>query len=52
MTNLENNKRVTKAIKETKRLLNKEMAYSEDLRKHDRVEFYRSHLVKLIGMIK
>jgi len=52
MNNLENNRRTEKAIKETKHLLNKELAYSEDLRKHDRVDFYRSHLAKLEGMIK
>ena len=52
MKTSENNKRVTKAIRETEHLLNKEMAYSEDLRKHDRVDFYRSHLVKLNGMLK
>ena len=52
MNNLENNKRTEKAIKETQHLLNKEMAYSEDLRKHDRVEFYKSHLITLNGMLK
>ena len=45
-------RRIEKAIKETTHLLNKEMAYSEDLRKHDRVESYEKHLVMLNGMLK
>ena len=46
------NKRINQAIDETQHLLNKEMAFSEDLRKQDRVEFYTNHLTMLKGMIK
>ena len=44
--------KITKAIIETERLLNKELSYSEDLQKQDRVDFYRNHLDMLSNMLK
>lgn len=40
-------KRIEKALEETKQLLAKELRYSPDLQKQDRIEFYNSHIVKL-----
>lgn len=39
------------AKRETERLLNKELKYSYDLRKHDRVAYYQNHLQYLTNML-
>lgn len=43
--------RVRVALKDTESHLAKEMAYSDDLRKHDMVSFYEGHILKLRGML-
>ncbi len=43
--------RVEDAKKETLRFLNKELAYSEDLQKAERIEELRAHVAKLDKMI-
>lgn len=44
-------KRVKAAIVETQGLLAKEMRYSEDLRKQDKIAFYHAHIAKLENML-
>lgn len=43
--------RVKQAIKETEQLLRKELGYSEHLQNKKQIEFYRSHINKLLNMI-
>ena len=47
----EKKRRIFSAIEETERLLNKELSYSEDLQKSEQIEFYRSHITKLLGYL-
>ena len=47
----ERTRRIVGAMIETQDKLDKEMAYSEDLRHQDRIEFYRAHIAKLEGML-
>lgn len=49
---LEYQKRVKVALDETKKHLEKELGYSEDLRDKSRVNFLKSHTVKLNKMLK
>ena len=44
-------KRINQAIAETGALLQKELGYSKDLQNAEAVEFYRSHINKLKGML-
>ena len=44
-------KRVLAALDETQRALNKEMAYSESVKDHTLIAFYKSHIKKLITML-
>ena len=48
---LELQNRVKKEITHTKKLLDKEMKFSEDLRNLEMVKFYENHLVKLNNML-
>jgi hypothetical protein len=43
--------RVVSAISETNNLLNKELSYSADLQKADRIEWLKSHITKLNDML-
>ncbi len=57
MTNLkpltqEDKKRVIQAMSETSNLLNKELAYSKDLQKPERIQFYLDHIKTLNGYIQ
>jgi len=44
-------KRVQKEINETKKLLDKELAYSEDLQNIKRIEVLKKHILKLENML-
>ena len=50
MTAIEKTKRIDSALKETKRLLNKELSYSEDLQNKEEISFLRGHIDKLNRM--
>jgi hypothetical protein len=44
-------KRINQAIKETQKVIDNEMRYPADLRKHDVVEWHMNHLQKLNQML-
>ena len=44
-------KRTLAAKNETIALLNKELSYSQDLQKKDKIEFYNNHIAKLDNML-
>ena len=43
-------RRINEAIAETKRLINREMAYSEKFRKHEEITRWQAHIAKLEAM--
>ena len=43
--------RTVDSIKETKRLLSKELGYQKHLQRHDMVSFYQGHIQKLETML-
>ena len=47
----ERKRRIVEAMIETQDKLDKELSYSEDLQKADRIAFYRQHIDKLIAML-
>lgn len=47
----ERTRRIVDAMIETQRKMDKEMAYSEDLRNHSTIAFYRTHIAKLEAML-
>jgi len=47
----EDTKRVNEGIKETQMLIDREESFSFDLRKHDKVETLKNHLVYLNSVL-
>lgn len=43
--------RIYRDLEETERQLDREMQYSEDLRKHDQIKFYTTHIDFLKNVI-
>ena len=42
---------IKNALQETKRLIAKELMYSKDLQKSDKIEYYYAHKAKLESML-
>jgi hypothetical protein len=48
----EKKRRINEAISETKRQIDREMAYSEEFRKHDEINRWQLHIEKLQDYLK
>ena len=51
MNSKEQTRRIAQALTETQELLEKELAYSEDLQHKDMIDFYTNHIEKLTQML-
>jgi hypothetical protein len=47
----ERKRRITEALIETQRKLDKELEYSKDLQKQDMIDDYRTHIARLENML-
>ena len=52
MLTMEQERRTLQALVDTKRALEKELGYSKDLQKQDRIIWLRNHIQKLNKMLK
>ena len=48
----ERQRRIAEALAETRRHLDRELAYSPDLRDNELIKFYRNHVTKLMGWLQ